>query len=319
MRQLIIAYLNNQCEPAEADQVLNYLQTPEGQRVLEKIMEEEASGLKLTVKHEPNYKHILSDIHLVIEQSTQKKPRIIPLYRRWHSVAAAASFVLAVAAWWMLGQPADMELHETAYGETSVIELYDGSTVTLNANSTLKVATLSDKREVWLEGEAFFEVEEVTYEDEKVKFVVHTREVDVVVVGTTFNVQNRNDKTQVLLNSGKVWLENSIDKLEMEPGELAETNRQGRILKKEVPNADTYLAWKENKLVCRNTSLQEITEVIYHRFGYTTKFADDSLKALSVTGTLPLYQITLLTEALQESLDISIQPEGQTLLLKSAD
>ncbi|MGB3585887.1 MAG: FecR domain-containing protein [Tunicatimonas sp.] len=321
MHNLLIKYLNNQCNSEEADQVLRYLQTPDGQRHLERIMSEEAGSLNQITDREPNYDQIFSKIHSAIEVNSASA-KVIPLYRRWYAVAAAVSTLLLVATWWFLLQPAPPEVYQTAYGETQTIKLNDGSVVTLNANSILKVATNDDIREVWLTGEAFFEIEEVLLNEgnqghaELVKFVVHTQELDVVVVGTTFNVQNRDEKTQVVLNSGKVWLEADTEKLVMEPGEVAERTSQGKMVKTTTVNPSVYSAWKENKLVCRNTTLAEIAEVIYHRFGHTAEFANDSIRSLSITGTLPLHQLPLLTETLQESLNITIQYDGQTLVFE---
>lgn len=325
MHDLLIKYLNNQCNSEEADQVFRYLQTPDGQRHLEKIMSEEASNLNQVTDREPDYDQIFSKIHSAIEVDSANNAEVIPLYRRWYSVAAAVSAFLLVATWLFLLQSAQPALYQTAYGETQTIELRDGSTVILNANSTLKVSTDHDTREVWLQGEAFFEIEEVALDgsalkdNELVKFIVHTQELDVVVVGTSFNVQNWGDKTQVVLNSGKVWLEADTEKLEMEPGELAERTSQGKMVKTSVANPDVYSAWKDNKLVCRNTTLAEIAEVIYHRFGYSAEFADDSIKSLAITGALPLHQLSLLTETLQESLNITIQSDSQTLVFKKKE
>jgi ferric-dicitrate binding protein FerR (iron transport regulator) len=325
MHELIIKYLNNQCNADEADQVLRYLQTPAGQRHLKKVMLEEDSDLNRVADQEPDYNQIFGKIHSAIEAESSTDAKVIPLYRRWYSLAAAVSAILLVAAWWFLLQPSQSEFYQTAYGETQTIALNDGSLITLNANSTLKVAANHDIREVWLQGEAFFEIEEVFADDgeqeeyELVKFIVHTRELDVVVVGTSFNVQNWDDKTQVVLNSGKVWLEAETEKLVMEPGEVAELTSEGQVIKTSVANPDAYSAWKENKLVCRNTTLAEIAEVIYHRFGYSAEFAEDSIKSLSITGTLPLHQLSLLTETLQESLNITIQSDRQTLVFENKE
>ena len=323
MHDLIIKYLNNQCSSEEADQVLLYLQTPTGQHHLEKIMLEEASNLNQVTDREPDYDQIFSRVRSEIKEGSSTEAKVTLLYRRWYAIAASVSAVLLVASWWFLLRPAQPEFYQTAYGETQAIELSDGSLVTLNANSTLEVSTNNESREVWLQGEAFFEIEEVVLDnntqgaDELVKFIVHTQALDVVVVGTAFNVRNRDDKTQVVLNSGKVWLESeSTEQMVMEPGEVAERTSQGKMVKITTVNPDVYSAWKENKLVCRNTTLAEIAKVINHQFGYSAEFANDSIRSLSITGTLPLHQLSLLTETLQESLNITIQYDGQTLVFE---
>ncbi len=161
MHDLIIKYLNNQCSSEEADQVLLYLQTPTGQHHLEKIMLEEASNLNQVTDREPDYDQIFSRVRSEIKEESSTEAKVTPLYRRWYAIAASVSAVLLVASWWFLLRPAQPEFYQTAYGETQAIELSDGSLVTLNANSILKVATNDDIREVWLTGEAFFEIEEV--------------------------------------------------------------------------------------------------------------------------------------------------------------
>jgi len=325
MHELLIKYLNNQCSPAEADRVLSYLQTPAGQRHLEKIMAEEASDLNQVTDREPDYDQIFSRIRSEIKEGTSAEAKVTPLYRRWYAIAASVSAVLLVASWWFLLRPAQPAFYQTAYGETRAIELSDGSLVTLNANSTLEVSTDDEVREVWLQGEAFFEIEEVMLdnntqsENKLAKFIVHTQELDVVVVGTSFNVHNREDKTQVVLSSGKVWLEADTEKLAMEPGELAEKTSEGKVVKTSVANPSVYSAWKENKLLCRNTTLEEIAEVIYYRFGYSAEFENDTIKSLSITGTLPLHQLSLLTETLQESLNITIQSGDQKLVFEKKE
>src|SRR5690606_15777064 len=95
----------------------------------------------------------------------------------------------------------------TGYGETRKINLPDGSLVVLNANSELKYESnwqQAPMREVWLQGEAFFEVVKTT---EEKQFIVHTGSLDVEVLGTQFNVHNRHQKVQVVLSSGKVKLQ----------------------------------------------------------------------------------------------------------------
>ena len=76
---------------------------------------------------------------------------------------------------------------------SSEILLPDGSAVTLNANSKLQYYTHS-ARKVWLEGEAFFEVKKIPETAEP--FQVVTNDLTITVLGTTFNVNSRNEQTK---------------------------------------------------------------------------------------------------------------------------
>lgn len=86
-------------------------------------------------------------------------------------------------------------MYATQYGEQRVVELPDHSVVSLNANSTLRFrndwSQANTLREVWLDGEAFFSVQKQEGAAGPAKFIVHTNDLDVEVLGTRFNVSNR--------------------------------------------------------------------------------------------------------------------------------
>ena len=122
-----------------------------------------------------------------VEENTQEN-LILPLnpnYNRKRRLAIAASLAGLIAlgaGFWMLSQQ-DI-IYKTAYGETKTVELPDGSKVTLNTNSNIRIKhawNAEIPREVWLDGEAFFKV---SHQGNNQKFVVHTQDnVDVEVLG----------------------------------------------------------------------------------------------------------------------------------------
>ena len=127
------------------------------------------------------------------------------------SIAIAASVVLVVASgvWYLATHNVEgsSNLYKTGFAKTKKITLPDGSKVTLNANSELKLSSnWGDKgdRQVWLEGEAYFEVEKKLATHQK--FIVHTKDIDVEVLGTKFNVNTRHEKAIVSLEEGKIKL-----------------------------------------------------------------------------------------------------------------
>lgn len=153
-----------------------------------------------------------------------KRRQIVP-----RQLLRVAAVFLAVA---IVGGLLFLSLHEhenpicicTAYGKTERITLPDQSVVLLNANSVLSYNdkwTDNKTREVWLAGEAYFEVKKSDARG-NAKFVVHTDQLSVEVLGTEFNVNNRRGKTQVVLNAGKVRLtsDTTLEKeIIMAPGE----------------------------------------------------------------------------------------------------
>ena len=320
MQQLLIKYRENNCSSQELDQVLAYLKTDAGQQHLAKLLDSEPT-LSSSSAPDTDYDRVFDWIN---ERIARKPPQPTAkeafIGRRWFSaVAAAVAFLLLAATTWLLIQGANPTTYQTAYGETQVVALPDGSVVTLNAHSRL---TLSDdfdaRREVWLKGEAFFEVEKARDEARNpIKFVVHTGRLRVEVLGTSFNVQDWDEKTQVVLESGKVKLTSAThEAVTMEPGELAEVTNASQAIQKKAVNPDRYSAWTESRLRCDDTPLQEIATVIERRFGKRVIFEQEKLRKITVTGTMPLHKLTLLTEVLEASLPVAIQVDEETLIIR---
>jgi ferric-dicitrate binding protein FerR (iron transport regulator) len=138
------------------------------------------------------------------------RPRVMQPVRahRWYHfrLLAACIALLVAGGLWVLQDQLFYRTYATPYGTTQQVQLADGSQVVLNANSTLKVSrrlATNSLREVWITGEAFFSVAKTAT---KSRFVVHTSQADVEVLGTRFNVQDRRGKTVILLDEGKVKL-----------------------------------------------------------------------------------------------------------------
>jgi ferric-dicitrate binding protein FerR (iron transport regulator) len=129
--------------------------------------------------------------------------RIRPWYGK-AAVAAAVALAVAAAAWWLLPgkHPIAPQIIASAPGERKTVTLADGSSVILNANSQLILSPSFNKknRDLTLRGEAFFDV----HQDAGHPFIIHTRQMDVKVLGTSFNVMAyENDrKTETSLISG---------------------------------------------------------------------------------------------------------------------
>ncbi len=165
---------------------------------------------------------------------------------------------------------------QTEYGQTSSFVLRDGSRVTLNANSTLWVPRLgfdTGTREVQLEGEAEFSVRHTL---DNRRFVVKTSDIfQVEVLGTEFTVYARPRGTKVALTQGKIRLDytQGTDKkqLMMKPGERATMDQKGDLTVEASENPEAESAWKEQRFVFNNTSVQEICNLLQESFGLVVR------------------------------------------------
>jgi len=251
---------------------------------------------------------------------TRKLP--IQSTKHWQKMAAAmAGIIFLSVITFLLFKNAgdDMITYRTAYGETQTITLPDSSTVTLNANSTLKYASAweTTSRQVWLEGEAFFSVEHTANDS---KFLVHTDLVNVEVLGTKFNVRQRRGKARVVLNEGKVKLSKNQDEAAenviMKPGELVEVTEDRAEYAKKTVNTELYTSWTDNKLIFDGTPVAEIAQLLEDNYGFEVVINDTTLATKKFKGAVAVHDIQSLLGQMSKVFQIEIEQHGQKIQMK---
>ncbi|GGW86016.1 FecR family protein [Salegentibacter mishustinae] len=212
----------------------------------------------------------------------------------------------------------------TDFAEKREMMLPDGSSVILNANSEISYAkdwSGVNIREVWLEGEAFFEVVKTRGENNVRKtFLVHSGNLNVEVLGTSFNVGERRGKTKVTLLTGKVKLENKLDKsaapLILEPGEHAEVSTKDKVLKKSKVNTRKYASWVDDLMIFEATELGEIKYVLEDNFGLEVVFEDPKLMQRKFTGVIKTGNIEEFLRTLELSFDIDVTNKDGKIIFR---
>lgn len=237
-------------------------------------------------------------------------------------VAASLAAILLVAACWNWASRSPQRRScNTAYGEVKNIQMPDGSAVTLNGNSSLSFPAVweeQEDREVQLTGEAFFEVVKKPGKA-NAKFVVHTNGMDITVLGTRFNVYNRRDKVQVALQEGKVSLLQAGKEprpIPMVPGDLIEFSRQHYTLTRRKVNPLMFSSWKEGETLFEDKPLGEIAQQLEDTRGLQVIFADESLRQLRFTGTLPNADLDKFLLVLSKSFGIKVSRQGSQIIFQ---
>jgi transmembrane sensor len=246
-------------------------------------------------------------------------------------IAAGLIFILVagITLYFISGYRQEIQ-YLTKYGEKREILLPDSSVVVLNGNSSLIIRPRWNQgppREVWLEGEAFFHIrkraaiaKQQRKPGEMIKFTVHTNNLDVMVLGTAFNVNDRKGITKVMLQKGQVKLSLkeglSGRELMMEPEDMVEVWGLKRKVSKRKVNPELYASWTKDKLIVDNTPLAEVAAILEDSFGYEVIFKDQAHAQRLVRGTLPLNEINILLEALANSLDLQVSKEGKRIIFE---
>ncbi|UYZ62399.1 FecR family protein [Hymenobacter weizhouensis] len=259
-------------------------------------------------------------------------------YRRARLVQVAAGLVLLVLAglggWlWqrnLLHAPATE--YATGYGQQRQLTLPDGSTVVLNANSTLRTTSWNEggPREVWLSGEAYFHVARkapasapsIAGAAAPAKFVVHAGTLDVTVLGTQFNVVNRRGQTKVVLTSGKVQVDlragQQPHRVLMRPGQLVESSAARPQLHSRAVNPALYSSWTQGHLSFDGQTLAEVVQVLEESYGLQVEVTDPALLRQRITGSVPNANVEEFLDALSKTLDVRVTRTGQRVRLEPA-
>ena len=249
------------------------------------------------------------------------------LYIPLTKMAAAASAIAVLCCGWFYLSPAGVRevTYQTGYGEKATYVLPDSSVVTLNGNSRLiHKDDWSDDcaREVWLEGEAFFDVTHKTTRG-SARFIVHIPGMDVEVLGTTFNVFNRQDKANVILNTGKVKVRIASKKdtssVVMVPDEVLEFSRKDLTVTKKRVKAEVLTSWRNEVLIFENTPLSRIGEMIEDTYGVEVIFSEGVDTTEELAGTVPAEKLETLLNVLAKSSNLHITRQHNQLIISKHD
>ncbi len=226
----------------------------------------------------------------------------------WWRMAASIMFI-AGAAWLAASiinnQSVIPEIQRiTSANEVIKDTLPDGSVATLNKHSVLSYpsAFKGKTRKVKLKGEAFFNVKA----DRDKPFIIDVNDLQVKVVGTSFNIRTDNGLTEVIVESGIVQVTKDNKTVELNAGERISLSADGEpLLKKEVSNDKLYNYYVSRTFVCDNTPLWKLVDKLNEAYNANIRIGKEQLRKLPLTVTFE-----------DESLDVILNIIRQTLMIK---
>ncbi len=197
------------------------------------------------------------------------------------------------------------------------LQLSDNTRVHLNSGSSLRypIRFAGDIREVFLTGEGFFEVTK----DEVRPFVVKTGEVDVRVLGTSFNVNAYPDERVVAttLVEGKVRVGCGSKKFDLDPGMQLVYDRENKTANVRAVDTELYTSWKDGYYYFKQEPLEEIMDVLAKWYNLNVFFQNPELKKMEFGGRLKRYEdISYLLEKMEETQDVQFIIHGNTIIIK---
>ena len=178
------------------------------------------------------------------------------------------------------------------------LSLSDGTKVWLNSETEIKFPVIfcNMKREIFLKGEAYFEVEE----DKECPFIVNTSSISLKVLGTSFNVRAYGDENQTTstLVSGKVLLREleTQKEIALVPNEQAVTASKETVVR--TVDVDPYIAWMEGRILFEENTIEEIFNDLSRWYNFEIEYASQDARNLRYSIDVMKY------ESLSEVLNI---------------
>ena len=263
-----------------------------------------------------------------IEVRTRIKIPVKRLISRKHMAAAVILLLMAAGIWHLLHHRSATIQQSTIAAQRQRVVLPDESVVILGANSSLSWKRdwpSSQVREVWLEGEASFEVKHLNRNPAQVtapqRFLVHiNKQVTVEVLGTVFLVRNRRGKTTVSLESGSVKVDvagNKARQMVLTPGQTVEVNPVDTMFNL-LPHKETIATvWRAGSLQLNNTPVLEIVQALEDNYGKRVVITSPELLEKRVDGIMPLNNEKQALMALSSILGADIhEEENGTIVLR---
>ena len=244
---------------------------------------------KIEYKKAPSKQDVWMRLEQQIEISTQPqkiKTYKIPIFKKTLLPRLITAFFITI----LISIPTIKMLNtvniHSGYGhKTKTVSLNDGTKVHLNAGTTLSYSKNfnSTSREVTLNGEAYFEVEKGSS-----PFIILTDLAKVTVLGTKFNVRSREDGFEIGVNEGKVKIENKTKSIDLKKGEQVDISIDQPKIISVSKVSNFYPGWKNNKLICDNSSLEKICKELERRYDIKIQFQDNLQKNITISGIIDL-------------------------------
>ena len=238
---------------------------------------------------------------------------------RFSWIRIAASFILiaglGIAAFMLVNKNTAPKEMFAQTGQNVLIDtLSDGSVITLNKRSTITYPSefKGNTRAIALKGEAFFNVAP----DKKKPFIISVNDVQVTVVGTSFNIKSENGNTEVVVETGIVRVTRSGKTVELNAGEKILLSANDSVASKEAVSDKLYNYYRSKEFVCDETPLWKLVQVLNEAYDSKIIIGRKELNDKRITTIFYNEPLEKILEVIHLTLDIKVikKEDGQIIL-----
>lgn len=203
----------------------------------------------------------------------------------------------------------------TPRGGNYQLTLSDGTQVWLNANSSIKypVDFTDSTREVFLEGEAFFDVQH-----NGKPFLVNAQQTNIRVLGTSFNVTAYYDELNTIttLVEGSVKLSTSEAQRILVPNEQASISINNKEIHVKEVNTNLFTSWKDGKIEFESENLEKVMRRLARLYDFEYSFENEAAKDYHFTARIDNSQpISSILEMLEMTTEVEFKLNKKTIII----
>ncbi len=365
MENLIIKYLKGELSETEKDELMHWINTNESNKAL--FLEfKNAHIASNLIKSDAEIVNSKMAYELFKYRQQQKNPdrdlknnnpdRKISVKWIWSAAAVILLLGLGILITYYSVRQDHQEYHEiiTKRGEKTFLKMADGTSIWLNSETTLRypVDLNTKKVEVYLSGEAYFNVAK----NKGREFIVKTSDINIAVLGTSFNVKSYADEGMVetTLEEGRISITGKLGNARIKEPIILKPNQQATFivqdkeymisdissdndpvknntapvsttrkpLKKpqlvlnEKVDSELYTSWKDGMLTFKSEKLQDLAVKMERWYDVKIFIRNNDLKEVKYTGTFEKETVEQAFKALSLSFPFAYEINHDTIIVK---
>lgn len=304
--KMLEKYFANESDTLENHEVQSWLDSAsENKMIFEQLQNFYQKTGSLPLEFVPDTKAALKKVSAKI----QGKHNVFQLSGIWWKVASV--LIIGIFVWWQAHQQANKPLayYENLLKSDSIpvnVLLPDGSHIWLNTHSSMKYPKQFEKsREVYLEGEAYFEIAH----DARHAFIIHTQGSQVRVIGTKFDIRSYLSEEQVVVTvaEGIVGFGSDRDKqvilTKNQKGIMDKVN--GNLIKAEN-NDSNFMAWKTLEFQFDKQPLETVIKSLAEAYHFNYRFNIGSPKERLLTANFDHRSLAEIMETISLAANVKI-------------
>jgi ferric-dicitrate binding protein FerR (iron transport regulator) len=314
--QLLVRFLLDEADTAERETVRRWLEASEANREYYETFVSAAacSTPAVDTGHidlEAEWRSFKAGIP---QRGAPAEGKVVTFRRQLLRIAAIFLLMAGMAAYLLTRNNAGSPVEFASGSQVLTATLPDGSVITLNKRSSLHYNSSynSKDRDVQLSGEAFFAVTP----NRELPFIIRTGEVQVEVLGTSFNVREAPDKTEIIVETGKVRVKKGNVTAYLQAGEKAVLYNDKQEPVKQLNADPLYSYYRTKQFVCNGTPLRELVAALNNSYDQQIVLADPKDGGLPITTTFVNKTTSEIVAVICATLQLTAIQQGDTIILK---